>query len=242
LDPFLFIIVVASVAIEAQSDLMISVSTGGNRIQEVNDEYKARRQRIREGLQLFGIEDPNPYSDLWLWNGKWSAGDLPSYQSRRVYVSDLDNSLIDRLQKRTQAATPIFQEPTGWVRVDRRVDKVRARLETSSCEEDYQTMGLLCRELLISLAQAVYDPSLHKATGTNPPSKTDANEGYIAIELPGGSNEEARRHAKATLDFANSLVHKRTATFRDAAMCVEAATAVVNLIAIVSGRRDPTHS
>jgi len=29
--------------IVAQRDLMISVSTGGNRIQEVTDEYKARR-------------------------------------------------------------------------------------------------------------------------------------------------------------------------------------------------------
>jgi hypothetical protein len=229
--------------IEAQRDLMISVSTNGSRIQEVNDEYKARRQRIREGLQLLGIPDPNSYSDLWRWYGKWSAGDLPSYHSRRIYISDLYDTLIDRLQRRTQGSTPIFDEPTGWVRVDRGVDRARGRLETSSCEEDYQRVGLLCREVLISLAQAVYNPRLHTAAGAELPSETDAKrmlEGYIAIELPGGSNEEARRHAKAALDLANSLVHRRTATFRDAAMCAEAATAVVNLIAIVSGRRDPS--
>jgi hypothetical protein len=74
------------------------------------------------------------------------------------------------------------------------------------------------------------------------PSKTDAKrilEYYIAVELAGGVNEEARRHIRSALDLAVGLQHKRTATFRDAAMCVEATTAVVNIMAIVSGRRDP---
>jgi hypothetical protein len=35
------------------------------------------------------------------------------------------------------------------------------------------------------------------------------------------------------------LQHKRTASFRDAALCSEATTSVVNLIAIIAGRRDP---
>jgi hypothetical protein len=35
------------------------------------------------------------------------------------------------------------------------------------------------------------------------------------------------------------LQHKRTATFRHAALCAEATVAVINLVAIVSGQRDP---
>ena len=160
--------------IEAQRDLMISVSTGGGRIQEVNDEYKARRQRIQDGLQTLGIKDTNPYSDLWRWYGKWSGGDLPSYQSRRLYISDLHDPLIDRLQKRqTQIGSQLFDEPTGWPRVDRGVDKIREKLETSSSEEDYQTVGLLCREVLISLAQGVYDPTLHTSLDGTSPSDFD---------------------------------------------------------------------
>jgi hypothetical protein len=232
--------------IEAQRDLMISVSTGGNRIQEVNDEYKARRQRIQEGLKALGIKDPNPYSDLWRWYGKWSGGDLLTYKSRRLYISDLYDPLVDKLQHREmQVGSHLFEEPTGWPRVDREVDRIREKLETASSEEDYQTVGLLCRETLISLAQAVYDPALHAPPDGNSPSETDAKrklEGYIAAELTGGSNEEVRRHVKAALALANHLVHRRTATFRDAAMCAEASTAVVNLIAIVSGRRDPNQS
>jgi len=232
--------------IESQRDLMISVSTGGDRIQNVNDEYKDRRERIRRGLGALGIRDPNPYSDLWRWYGKWSCGDLPTYQSRRLYISDLYDAVLDRLrQGETQVGSQLFAEPTGWARVDRGIDRVRERLETASVEEDYQTVGLLCREALISLAQAVYDSTLHAPPDGSSPGETDAKrmlEGYIAAELPGGSNEEVRRHVNAALALANSLVHRRTATFRDAAMCAEALTAVVNLIAIASGRRDPIES
>lgn len=65
-------------------------------------------------------------------------------------------------------------------------------------------------------------------------------EAYISSELAGGSNEELRKHARAAFDLANALQHRRTATFRDAALCAEATTSIVNLIAIVSGKRDPS--
>lgn len=65
-------------------------------------------------------------------------------------------------------------------------------------------------------------------------------EAFIAVELAGSAAEEARRHARTALDLALRLQHQRTATFRDAAICMEATASVVNIIAIVSGRRDPT--
>jgi hypothetical protein len=64
-------------------------------------------------------------------------------------------------------------------------------------------------------------------------------EAYLATELAGGENKVARQHARAALDLANELQHKRTATFREAALCSEATAAVINLIAIMSGQRDP---
>ncbi len=85
-------------------------------------------------------------------------------------------------------------------------------------------------------------PDLHPTIDGVEPSDTDAKrmlEAYIMNELAGGRNEAARRHAKAALDLANDLQHRRTAGFRDAALCAEATSAVVNLLAIVSGRRDP---
>lgn len=49
-------------------------------------------------------------------------------------------------------------------------------------------------------------------------------------------NKAARKYAKAALDLANELQHKRTASYRDAAVCTEATVAVVNLITLISGR------
>ena len=49
---------------------------------------------------------------------------------------------------------------------------------------------------------------------------------YLATEIGGGSNTVARKHARASLDLANELQHKRTAEFRDAALCAEATTSV----------------
>ena len=74
------------------------------------------------------------------------------------------------------------------------------------------------------------------------PSDKDAKrrlEAYIAVELGTNANEQARKHAKAALDLAVGLEHKRSATWRDAAMCLEATASVVRLLAMVEGRRDP---
>lgn len=229
--------------IDKQKALMIDVATGGSRIQQVNDEYKERRISIISKLQAAGIQDPNPYSDLWNWYGKWSDGSLPSYQSRRNYISNLYQPVIDSLTvslHRREVQQVI--EPTGWARVDRNIDKIVQSLANAKNEEDYQTVGWLCREAIISLAQAVYDPNLHPSVDGVDPSETDAKrmlENYIATELAGGSNEALRKYVKDSYQLAVTLQHKRNASFREAALCVEATRSLVNAVAIISGQRDP---
>lgn len=229
--------------VEAQRHLMTTVSTGGPRIDSVNEEYKARRQRIRSALERLALPDPNPYDDLWNWHGKWSGGELPTYISRRQYLRELYAPLISQLQSLESGTLPSLQrEPTGWERVDRGVDKMRLQLATAHHEEDYQQVGLLAREVMILLAQAVYDRNRHKPIDGIDPSDTDAGrmlESYIVSELGGQLNEELRRNAKASLALAVGLQHKRTAGFRMAALCAEVTNSVVNIVAIVSGRRDP---
>ena len=229
--------------IESQKALMIAVATGGPRIQEVNDQYRQRRMEIRSALLEFGIDDPNPYSDLWTLYGKWSDGSLPSYQSRRVYITNLYQALLDALElriRRTTSAQP--QEPTGWARVDRNIDKINDALAKATNEEDYQSVGLLCREAIISLAQAVYDPDEYRTLNGVTPSDTDAKrmlESYLSKQLSGQSNEVQRRFAKTAYQLAVELQHRRTATFREAALCAEATRAIINTIAIIAGQRDP---
>ena len=198
--------------IEKHRNLMIAVATGGPSIRSVNDEYVKRQAIIGKSLAEHGIADPNPYADLWKWYGKWSSGDLPTYQSRREYISDLYAPLIDRLEKGSIRGTEIFKGPTGWAKVDRGIGEIRKQLEQSSTEEQFQAVGLLCRETLISLAQTVYDSEKHPTADGISPSQTDAKrmlEAYINKELAGSTNEASRRHAKASLELANDLQHKK---------------------------------
>ena len=224
-------------------NIMVDVSTEGRAINDVNPEFKEAYAQLTARLKANGLQNPVPYSDLWEWYGKWSSGDLPTYRSRRQYITGLFKPIELRLREnlRSSASGPI-PEPTGWPLVDRQLGGVRARLQSASTEEQFQTVGLLCREVLISLAQTVFDPDLHPPLDDVTVSKTDAKrmlDRYLAAELGGGSHTVARRHAKASLALANELQHERTAAFRKAALCAEATASLVNIIAILSGIRDP---
>ena len=222
---------------------MVAVSTGGPRINDVNAEYKKNYSQLTEKLKMRSLENPVPYADLWDWYGKWSSGDLPTYRSRREYIGGLFEPIEMRLRGGISSrGAEVFPEPTGWPRIDRTIGDARLRLESASTEEQFQTVGLLCREALITLAQTVFDPDRHPPLDDVAVSGTDAKrmlDRYLAVEIAGRSNAIARRHAKASLDLANELQHERTATFRKAALCAEATASVVNMIAILSGMRDP---
>lgn len=134
----------------------------------------------------------------------------------------------------------VFEEPTGWQKVDRQLQEVRLRLDTADTEEQYQAVGLLCREVLISVAQEVYDPAHHPSTDGVPPSSSDAKRMLEAIfesDFPGSESKEARAHARAAVNLSLALQHKRTADFRMAALCAEGTLSVVNMLAILAGRR-----
>ena len=125
-----------------------------------------------------------------------------------------------------------------WTRVKRNLEKVDAQLARAKDEEDFQTVGFLCRETLISLAQANYNPKIHKSRDGVIPSSTDVKrmlEAYITTELRGPENEEQRRFAKNAVSLAHNVTHKRSAKRQDAERCIEATKSVVNQIAIQAG-------
>jgi hypothetical protein len=221
--------------------VMIAVATGGPRIGDVQAAFASDYDEFAAEVSRRRLENPLPYRDLWEWYGRWSSGDMPSWQSRRQFVNDLVGDFAGRLRAQTIGQT--LTETTGWVRVDRNVTEIRKRLETAATEEQFQAVGLLCREALISLAQAVYDPASHPTVDGVAPSSTDAKrmlDAYMAVAFAGSANEHLRKHARAAYDLAAHLQHRRTASFRGAAACVEATTSVVNLIAIMAGLRDPS--
>lgn len=181
----------------------------------------------------------------------------PDVDEARQWVSDYNKELQAdgwRLVETKQlSGKPVFgavrigervevfpDQPTGWPKVDRQSQEVRMRLDSADAEEEFQAIGLLCREVLISVAQEVYDRDAHVTSDGVAVSTTDAGrmlEAFFNAELNGGANEEARAHAKAALKLALALQHKRTADHRIAALCAEATYSVVNICALLTGRR-----
>jgi hypothetical protein len=125
---------------------MISVATGEERIQDVDDYYRAREVRIRQALPD-NVSYENPHKDLWNWHHFWSEN-LPQYKDRRHYIRELFGPPIDAVSVRSTIPTP-QRKSTGWERVDRGLSKVRGQLDRASAEEDFQAVGLVCREVLI---------------------------------------------------------------------------------------------
>ena len=71
-----------------------------------------------------------------------------------------------------------------WDKVYRQIGKARQGLSAASDEEDFQAIGLICREIMISLATAVYRREDHQTIDGTEPSSTDASrqlEAYIFL-------------------------------------------------------------
>lgn len=184
------------------------------------------RSNTEEGLRMVELYNEQLRRDGWELHERSQISGRPVFAART-----------------TAADAEIFPEPTGWPKIDRQIGEIRLRLREATAEEQFQAVGHLCREALITVAQTVYDRQRYPPLDGVEPSGTDAKrmlDAYFAIELPGQGNADARKHARAAFDMANGLQHDREATFRDAALCAEAAVSVVRIVAIVSGRRERT--
>ena len=158
-------------------------------------------------------------------------------------------NIVYRIDRDSLTDEPLilFNSSTGWERVDRTMDKLRQQLTAASTVEDFQQVGHMCREGLISLAQAVFDPERHPPVGNDDRalSNTDVKrmiERYLAAEYSGRSNEEVRKCVRSAYDLANAVQHGRSSTYRDASLCVQATFNIVGLIEVISGKRDPVQS
>ena len=77
-------------------------------------------------------------------------------------------------------------QPTGGERVDRSIDEMKNRLEVANAEEQFQAIGMLGRETIITVAQQVFDRTLHKTEDGVEPNETDAKrmlDAFLGYEL-----------------------------------------------------------
>ena len=130
-----------------------------------------------------------------------------------------------------------MEAQSDWNLVHRQLARARESLADARDVEQFQAIGVLCREALISLAQAVYVPSKHRSLDGVSPSRTDAKrmlEAFIAAELPGETNRYARSAATSAVNLALDLQHSRNADSALAAMTVEQTGSVISLVSITA--------
>ena len=128
-------------------------------------------------------------------------------------------------------------EPTLWDKVNRQVTAMRDQLTRAASEEEFQAVGHLGREVMISLAQAVIDPIEAIGEDGKLPSSTDASrllEAYIGKTLPGRGNEALRGAVRRVVKATSAVLHDRNATAKDAALIAELVSSSVQLVHILA--------
>ena len=126
-------------------------------------------------------------------------------------------------------------KPDYWFNVDQHLWSTRRRLQLAETEEDFQSVALLCRETVLSLAQAVLgemNSSASQAMSNQKAKQILAD--YFKRELPESSNKELRSYADSCLNLANALQHSPTTTCTQAELCTEACAHLVMIARILA--------
>ncbi|MCB0495542.1 MAG: hypothetical protein KDC79_05370 [Cyclobacteriaceae bacterium] len=218
--------------------LLIRIGTGLNTIQEKNDEYIILKKQTDKLITSFEIDFKLDFEDLWEWYHYYKEH-YGSYKERRKYITDLFKQVLKSIVDTKEISRDEIPL-TGWDRVDRVLGKTNKQLGLANNEEDFQQIGLLCREIFITLGQILFDSDKHELIDEVNPSQTDAKrrlEIYVENELSGKSKSALRKYLRAAIDLSVDLQHRRTANKIDAGICLEATYSVTNTIRIIENNK-----
>lgn len=221
-------------------NIMVSVATGGERIQTVNDRYQTIHVDVKSMCKKMGIPYNNTFDSLWDWYGKWRV-DFPSYQERRDFIRELFAPTLTGLDNYKNNEVDVLVQLDDWGKINRMIGKIRSNTRTAKDIEDFQSIGVMCREVLISLGQIVYNPALHgeeDEAGTKI-SKADAERMFLAYfkyKFGGKHNKELRDYVKGVKGIANQLTHKDTSTRKDMLLTVSTTLSLINFIGILEDK------
>jgi hypothetical protein len=181
--------------LETQAALLISVATGGERIESVKGQCRRRRQKLVPALKRRGLTYPFPWQDLWAWHGYWSSGKLPTYASRRVHVRELADPVVEALERHRSGLAvtdPGTSAVESWADLDSRIAGLAAELSQAVGQDDLQDVGRRAREVLIDSAELL--ARLVRATWDLAQKVTHADlDLFLAEHAPGPSREELRK-------------------------------------------------
>ena len=116
----------------------------------------------------------------------------------------------------------------------RKLKSVATLIDTAKEIEDFQAIGVQCREILIELGNHIYNPMM-AGSGEQPQASNFKRkcELFIQFYLKGSENSDYRNIIKklteATWDYANKITHSRSATYYEVSTCV---TLCISLVGV----------
>ncbi len=226
--------------IAEEKETLIKAGTGVIQIKDKkeNDEYKRKHQYLADLIRRLGLEPVHEYTDLWDWYNDYKLRDLSTYQQRRAFIRDIFKPLEDTLTNSEDTNMNLLHyEPTGWDKVDDGIASMKDVLISGEETMDYQSVGMYGRELLITLAQTVFDKDKHPSTDGTDIGSADSKrmlDAYIHYCMHKKSKEREVKFAKAAVDFSNELTHNRTATAMDAELCYNAVLSTIHIIKVLN--------
>ena len=227
-----------------EKETLIKAGTGVIQIRDKkeNDEYKRKHQYLVGLIKQLGLEPVHGYADLWDWYNDYKLKDLSTYQQRRAFIRNIFKPLEDTLTNSEDTSMNLLHyEPTGWDKVDDGIASMKDVLISADKTMDYQSVGMYGRELLITLAQTVFDKDKHPSTDGTDIGSADSKrmlDAYIHYCMHKKSKEREVKFAKAAVDFSNELTHNRTATAMDAELCYNAVLSTIHIIRVLNKYND----
>lgn len=181
--------------------------------------------------------------DWWVVEGDTVPMNLYP-QSAYYFGADEVYSFHMGLMERMQAAHEKYN-PEAFVRgitldtditpqLFRKLKNVALLIDTAKEIEDFQSIGVQCREILIELGNYIYVPSM--AGADEQPQESNFKkkaELFISFYLEGAENSDYRSIIKklteSTWRYAAKITHASNTTFYEATTCVMLCTSLVGV-------------
>jgi hypothetical protein len=149
------------------------------------------------------------------------------------YTLSFHVGLMARVAARQKAPADDAERDRSMV-AWRRWEQAHDAIESGDEAEDFQAVGMRCRECLVEMARSMADPTMVRA-GSEAPKAADFvawSELIVGHVVKSSSGEELRRHlrtlAKSAWQYVNWLTHGKNAVRFDAQIAVATTAHVLN--------------
>lgn len=201
---------------------------------QARDESVQHVERIKREIV---IGDPYDIWDVTTDKDRWWVITNPTNLYSQKHFPSLDYTLSFHIglmmRVRSRSSSLDGNDPTPFDEVIRRQEQAQAKFEGAVEAEDYQSVGMLLREALVSLVAALRRRTEISADVEQPQAANFiAWTDVLMNQLCGGSsNKELRQHLKNTAkeawQLANWLTHSRSADRTAAAIAIGSCETVI---------------